>query len=165
MAVRRSPARRRRDALIAVLVMIVAAALIGSKLSEGPASYTTASTAHSHCGGPNVRVGGAARPLLRVENTSGHDWKTTYTRIEGARDFRTAQVSLDDQQSEYEGGGIYSLGPLAAGSRGEVRLTLVASAVGTSAVHLQVWGAGSTTSGPNPPAVAPGIACAYTIAP
>jgi hypothetical protein len=159
----RPPGRRRRGILIALLVVIVAAALIGSKLSEGPSSYTTASVAHSRCGGSSVTVGGTAEPVLSVENTSGHDWMSSYVWISGASNFRTASVSLDDQQSTADGGGIYDLGPLLAGKIGGVHFMLAASSPGADTVHLQVWGSSSTTNDPSQPNVAPGITCAYTI--
>jgi hypothetical protein len=165
MTSERPPGRLRRNILIALLVVIVAAALIGSKLSEGPVNYTTASVAHSECGGSSVTVEGTAGPILHVDNTSGHDWMSSYIWINGASNFQTTTVSLDDQQSTADGGGIYDLGPLAAGHIGDIRFVLAASSPGANTVHLQVWGSSSTTNDPSLPNVAPSITCAYTIKP
>lgn len=161
----RSLGRRRRETMIVLLVIVVAAALIGSKLSEGPSEFTTASTAHSRCGGSTVMIAATVRPTLEVRNTSGHDWTTSYISIDGASDLGPAGVSLGGRQSTSDGGGIYDVGPLAAGSSGEIRVYLIASARGRDTVRLRVWGSNSATNDPSPPSVAPGVTCTYTVRP
>jgi len=131
----------------------------------GASGYTELSTRGSECGVPGGRVlvvGDRVSPVLRVRNTSGTNWKTTFVWVKGVDDFRIDSTSLNDEAGAVDGDKL-RLGPIAAGATGVVRIQMTASEVGAPTVGFYPWGSADAAADAIYPGAGPGGKCDYSI--